>query len=84
MSRSYRKTPIIGWGSHPRDSEKQDKKIANGKFRKKSKQALHQFQLDRLPYDLDEVYNVWEMSKDGKYWIDPDGDYFKSGEWKRK
>jgi len=81
MSRSYRKTPIRGIAG---DSEKQDKKIANGKFRKKERQSLQQYQIDNLPYDLNEVHNEWSMSKDGKFWIDPEGEYFKSGKWRRK
>jgi hypothetical protein len=81
MSRSYRKTPIRGIAG---DSEKEDKKIANAKFRKRSKQKLHEGRINELPYDLDEVHNVWSMAKDGKYYLDPDSEYFKSGLWKRK
>jgi len=81
MGKSYRKTPIIGIAG---DSEKEDKKIANGKFRKRSKQKLHQHRLDDLPFDLNEVHNEWSMSKDGKHYIDPESDYYKEGKWRRK
>jgi len=81
MGKSYRKTPIIGIAG---DSEKKDKQIANGKFRKRSKQKLHEEDLDGLPYDLDEVYNKWSMAKDGKTYLDPDSDYYKEGKWRRK
>jgi hypothetical protein len=81
MSRSYRKTPIIGIAG---DSEKQDKKIANARFRKKERQALQQYRIDNIPHDLNDVSNVWSMSKDGKQYLNPDGEYFKSGKWRRK
>ncbi len=81
MSRSYRKTPIIG---NAGNSEKKDKQIANKKFRKRSKQKLHQQQLDYLPYDMNEVHNVWSMSKDGKRYLNPEGEFFKSKKWRRK
>ena len=81
MSKSYRKTPIVGIAG---SSEKKDKQIANGKFRKKSKQKLSQFDLDELPFDLDEVHNKWSMAKDGKIYLNQEGDYYKSGKWRRK
>jgi len=81
MGKSYRKTPIMGNAS---GSEKEDKRIANGKFRKKSKQKLHEHELDGLPYDLDEVYNKWSMAKDGKSYIDVNSEYWQEHDWRRK
>jgi hypothetical protein len=81
MSRSYKKTPISGWCG---GSEKEDKQIANRKFRKREHQAIQSHQLERLPHDANDVSNVWSMAKDGKHWISPDWEYFKSGKWKRK
>lgn len=81
MGKSYRKAPIIGIAG---DSEKKDKKIANGKFRKKSKQKLQQGKIEDLPYVLNEVYNEWSMAKDGKIYLNPDSNYFKEGKWRRK
>ena len=81
MGKSYRKTPIMGYAG---SSEKKDKQIANGKFRKKSKQSLEQFDLDDLPYELNEVHDEWSMTKDGKCYLKPHTDYYKSGKWRRK
>jgi len=84
MGKSYKKNPIVG---NAGNSEKKDKKIANRKFRKKTKQILHQLDdLDNLnaPIDLKEVYNESFMSKDGKQFIDKESEYYKSGKWKRK
>ena len=64
--------------------DEKDKQIANGKFRKKSKQKLSQFDLDELPFDLDEVHNKWSMAKDGKIYLNQEGEYYKSGKWRRK
>ena len=67
MSRSYRKTKIFGVSG---DSEKHDKRIANRKFRKLSKNKIAAGKED-LPTHLKDVSNVWNFSKDGKlYWDD--------------
>ena len=81
MGKSYRRTPIMG---NAGDSEKEDKQTANGKFRKRSKQKLHERRIEELPFDLDEVHNKWSMAKDGKSYLDPDSDYYKEGKWRRK
>ena len=68
MSRSRRKTPIFGIAGH---SEKEDKRLANRMFRKREKEKIAKGQFDKLPINMNEVMNVWSMSKDGKcYWID--------------
>ena len=67
MSRSYRKTKIFGVSG---DSEKYDKRIANRKFRKLSKNKIAAGR-DDLPTHLNDVSNVWRFFKDGKlYWAD--------------
>jgi hypothetical protein len=87
MGKSYRKTPIIG---NAGGSEKEDKRLANRKFRKKEHQALHQNQIDKLPYNMDDVCDKWCMTKDGKRYINPNSDkkwtreYYKNGKWRRK
>jgi len=87
MSRSIRKTPIIG---NVGSSEKKDKQIANQKFRKKEKNAILKKDLDHLPFDMDGVHNKYDMSKDGKHFINPNSDcdytreYYKDGKWRRK
>lgn len=87
MSRSYRKTPVIG---NAGGSEKWDKQKANRKFRKREHQAIHSQQLERLPYDMDDVHNVWCMAKDGKHYVNKNSDskytrdYYQEGKWRRK
>jgi len=81
MSRSYRKTPIVGIAG---GSEKEDKRMANQKFRKKSKQSIIKENIDKLPYKMEEIQDIWSMSKDGKIYLKPSSKYFKSGKWKRK
>lgn len=54
MSRSYRKTKIFGVSG---DSEKHDKRIANRKFRKLSKNKIAAGR-DDLPTHLNDVSNV--------------------------
>jgi hypothetical protein len=81
MSRSYKKTPIIG---NSRGSEKKDKQIANQKFRTKSKQAIQQEKLNKLPYSVEEVYDSGSMSKDGKHYLNLEGRIYKNGKWLRK
>lgn len=72
MSRSYKKTPIIGNCSKG-CSEKKDKNILHGRIRARARRLLQtdpENYLDPLP---EEAYNVWSMTKDGKH-------YF--GDWK--
>lgn len=72
MSRSYRKTSIIG---NAGSSEKMDKIIAHRKFRKYIKNHITATHGDlelleeiMMPKD-DEISNPWTSSKDGKtYW----------------
>jgi len=68
MSRSYRKTPICG--NTKAESEKEDKKIANRSFRRKTKMQL-------INSDEELLFNIRQVcdgrgyySKDGKQWID--------------
>ena len=66
MGKSKRKTKIFG---HAGTSEKQDKRKANRMFRRKQKSAIQVGEFDKMPLDLEEVYPIWSMDKDGKsYW----------------
>lgn len=73
MSRSYKKTPIIG---HTKaESEKSDKKIWHRRFRHKTKDILRSMHNDTdmmndaiMPVE-DEVGTLWSMSKDGKSYL---------------
>ena len=65
MGKSRKKTPIFGICG---GSEKGDKRIANRKFRRITKDKISHNQIDKLPYDMNEIVNVWSMSKDGKYY----------------
>lgn len=73
MSRSYKKTPIIGHTAA--ESEKYDKKIWHRRFRHKTKDILRSMRNDPdmiddtvMPVESD-VSNTWAMSKDGKTYL---------------
>lgn len=72
MSRSRRKTPITGIIAA--QSEKSDKRIANRKLRRVTKEILRRGSLedDQILPEIREVSNVWSFAKDGKRWHDPD------------
>jgi hypothetical protein len=55
MSRSKRKTPIIGIAGV---SEKKDKQLANRKFRKLAKNKISVQKYEDLPEDLNDVSNL--------------------------
>jgi len=62
MSRSRKKNPVKGITRA--DSEKEDKRNANRKFRRKIKQEFYKGE-EQLP-ELRELSNVWAFDKDGK------------------
>lgn len=62
MSRSYRKTPIMGWTTAV--SEKQDKRKANRAFRRQTKTAIASNK--EPPFSIRQVSDVWCFAKDGK------------------
>ena len=62
MSRSFRKIPIAGITTAK--SEKQDKRLANRRYRRITKQLIKNNNFN-LPL-LREVSNIWSMDKDGK------------------
>lgn len=67
MSKSKRKTSIVGWATT--DSEKQDKRLYNRRYRRACKQILNtNFECELLPH-LREYSNPWAMGKDGKHWF---------------
>lgn len=73
MSRSYKKTPIIG--NTKSESEKSDKKAWHRKFRHKAKNIIQSLHNDDgiigdvvMPIE-NEVGNTWAMSKDGKQYL---------------
>lgn len=63
MSRSKKKTKIRGTAPSP--SEKEDKRFANRKFRRKTKAKTKEVHEDDYP-KIREVSDVWAFSKDGK------------------
>jgi hypothetical protein len=78
MARSRKKTPVQGMTTA--NSEKQDKRLYNRRFRRISKQAIHvESEREVLPH-LKEYSNPWCMDKDGKARFDPK----KHPEWMRK
>lgn len=71
MSRSRRKTPIVGCTTSR--SERQDKKVWHKRWRARERTALTSTKVDDLdaylPLLEKQVSNVWDMGKDGKqYW----------------
>ena len=73
MSRSYKKTPIIGHTKS--ESEKYDKKIWHRRFRHKTRDILHSLHNDPdmiddviMPVE-DDVSSTSSMSKDGKSYL---------------
>ena len=66
MSRSRRKTPVVGWTLA--ESEKGDKQKANRKLRRLAKEAVR---LAKEPPIQRETSNIWLMDKDGKQRFDP-------------
>jgi hypothetical protein len=74
MSRSLKRTPITGMTDA--DSEKNDKRIANRKLRRSTRQILSLVGIDCDPIALPtirDVSNVAIFAKGGKQWLeDPD------------
>lgn len=71
MSRSVRKTPILGISSCR--SERWDKKAWHSRWRTRERIALHNLSLADMDSHLttleNEASNVWSMGKDGRqYW----------------
>lgn len=71
MSRSRRKTPIMGITTC--NSERQDKQIWHKRWRARERTSLNSTPFDELdcylPVLEKQVSNVWDMGKDGKqYW----------------
>lgn len=70
MARSRRKRPICGITTS--DTEKEDKRIANRKLRRKVKQRLAtEAEPETLPH-VREVSDPWAMDKDGKQPFNPE------------
>lgn len=70
MGKSFKRTSICG--NAVASSEKQDKRLANRRFRRNSKQLIN---CKREPcVDIKEVSNVYSFNKDGKH-------YFSSKEY---
>ncbi|MDH7461390.1 hypothetical protein QEG73_08865 [Chitinophagaceae bacterium 26-R-25] len=65
MSRSKKKTPITGITGA--ESEKNDKRIANRKFRRITKMQVKKG--DDKFVELKEISNVWSFDKDGKHYL---------------
>jgi hypothetical protein len=79
MSRSKKRTPI-GAVNGTLDSEKEDKRDYNRRYRRVCKQFLHvNPECEPMPH-LREYSNPWAMAKDGKFWFDPE----QRPKWMRK
>ncbi len=82
MSRSYRKTRILGL-VNVRDSQKQDKQFANRSLRRAVRQLIPQMDNEThvLPI-VREVSNVYGWSHDGKHWVSSDSFWIQARRWK--
>ena len=69
MSRSRRKKPCTGITTS--ESEKQDKRFANRKYRRAVKIRLTAEVENGVLPEMRELTNLWAMDKDGKKWFDP-------------
>jgi hypothetical protein len=76
MSRSVKKTPIVG---NCGGSEKYDKRIANRRLRRAVKTWVRR--PDGVIPGLRDVSNPWSMAKDGKHWV---GHIKEHAKWLRK
>lgn len=65
MSNSYRYTPIGGCTTAA--SEKEDKRIINRRFRRKTRLALIAGR--EPPIHVRQISDIWNMDKDGKRWF---------------
>lgn len=63
MSRSFKKTPICGYACA---SDKKGKQQANRKFRRIEKSLLKSEKFENLPMKVKEIFDTWDMPKDGK------------------
>jgi hypothetical protein len=76
MSRSRKKTPVAGWTTAA--SEKESKKIINGRIRSKTKQILknpEKAQEAVFPIK-EEILDIWSMEKDGKTYFSKNSKYY--------
>ena len=83
MSRSRKKTPIFNNGSCK--GRKQDRILANRKFRRLEHQAIQNGDFEVLIEKVSEVSDVWSWDCDGWRYYDPNDfteDYQES--WDRK
>ena len=72
MSRSRRKTKIMGIAGGPRSSDKKDKQFCNRATRRKVRSQIQVGDYDTpLPLQK-EVVNTYSMSKDGKHTFEED------------
>lgn len=83
MSRSRRKTPIISNTLRGlRESEKDDKSIANREFRRTNRMLINDALIndsleEMILHDrLQEVSNIWDFIKDGKHYLDKNSKYY--------
>ena len=74
MSKSKKKTPIGGNGG---GSDKQDKRFANRKLRRRVKAS------DDFDLTIKDVSNTWDFKKDGKSYYGNSGDE-NVEKWSRK
>lgn len=69
MTRSKRKTPVIG--NLTAVSEKQDKRINNRRIRRAVKTTIQVDPLTETLPEEQELTSQWQMDKDGKSRFDP-------------
>ena len=72
MSKSRRKTPIVG--NTTAESEKYDKRVANRKGRRVTKRHLAEMEDDEGIPVRNEISNTWNFQKDGKHYLRATGE----------
>lgn len=73
MSRSRRRTPIIG--NCACRSERSDKKDWHGRMRARTRLAI--LRMDENMPEVREVSDPWTFGKDGKQWFEGDKKYMR-------
>lgn len=78
MSRSRKKTPIVGASGA---SDKYDKQIANRRLRTRVRRELNKGNHDYDGYvfpSLREISDIWNFASDGKYWVRYSSAYYQN------
>ena len=80
MSRSRKEVAGSTWCCCK--SQKKGKRFCNRKFRRKEHQLMAMGEFEKLPYNLNEAMEEWDLGGDGKHaWFFSSSDYARGEEW---